>query len=201
MTIYTNLATMGSAPYHASSAYFSYSIYAHNMKRCASSKALVYVERHVYKDVRIHHATLNAKASSWLLLHTAHPARARLTPNTEQSNHRTNCNIPYIWIFWSHTSRGYDRARHTWKKWRGEIHVGHPWERSCIYTCSFDFDLYDVGDRLVRHPCPGPGCEGPHGDQVKIRGDLSEEGENPQTLSLCVEQSWSRTDLGYGKMS
>ena len=96
-------------------------------KYAASLQKALYAETRAYKDVRIHHATLNAKASLWLLLHTAHPACARLTPNTEQINHRTNCNIPYIWIFWSHTSRGYDRARHAGKKWRGEI--DHPWER------------------------------------------------------------------------
>ena len=72
-------------------------------------KAL-YTEGRAYKDVCIH---------------TAHPACARLTPNIERTNHRTNCNIPYTWIFWS--SRGYNRARHAGKKWRGEF--DHPWER------------------------------------------------------------------------
>ena len=49
--------------------------------------------------------------------HTAHPACERQTP-TEHTciNHRTNCNIQYIWIFSGHTSRGYDRARHAEKK-------------------------------------------------------------------------------------
>ena len=105
-------------------------IYAQNTRKIWNAVCLqkaLYAETR--KDVRIHHATLNAKASVLLLLHTAHPACARLTPNTEQINHRTNCNIPYIWIFWSHTSRGYDRARHAGKKWRGEI--DHPWERGC----------------------------------------------------------------------
>ena len=55
------------------------------------------------------------------------PKRVRIKvyvySNTKRINHRTNCNIPYIWIFSSYTSRGSDQARHAGKKWRGEIHV------------------------------------------------------------------------------
>ena len=91
---------------------FDWLSYTRKIWNAVRLQKALYAETRVYKDVSIHHAVLNAKASLWLLWHTAHPARVRLTPNTEQINHRTNCNIPYIWIFWSHTSRGYDRARH-----------------------------------------------------------------------------------------
>ena len=117
---------------------FDWLSYTRKIWNAVRLQKALYAETRAYKDVRIHffcHATLNAKASLWLLLHTAHPACARLTPNTERINHRTNCNIPYIWIFWSYTSRGYDRARHAGKKWRGEI--DHPWERGYRLRASF----------------------------------------------------------------
>ena len=138
-----NLATMGSAPYHASSAYISNPwegnfdpclllaiIYCEKCETPCVSKKLC-MPKHVCIKMYVFtffffHATLNAKASLWLVLHTAHPACARLTPNTERINHRTNIVIiPYIWIFWSYTSRDYERARHAGTKWRGEIDP--PW--------------------------------------------------------------------------
>ena len=107
--------------------------YTRKIRNAVRLQKALYAETCAYKDVRIHvfcHATLNAKASLWLLLHTAHPACVRLTPNTEQIYYGTNCNIPYIWIFGSYTSRGHDWARHAGKKWGGEI--DHPWERGWI---------------------------------------------------------------------
>ena len=127
-----NLATMGNAPYHPLALrtslspgretpirVFDWLSYTRKIWNAVRLQKALYAEMCAYKNVCIHffcHATLNAKASLWLLLHTAHPACAQLTPNTERINHRTNCNIPYIWIFWSYTSRGYDRVRHAGKK-------------------------------------------------------------------------------------
>lgn len=48
-----------------------------------------------------------------------------------------------MWIFWSYTSRDYDRARHSVKKWL--VAIVHHWEQSCyihtqIHILSLIFD-------------------------------------------------------------
>ena len=85
-----NLATMGSAPYHPLALrtsltpgretpirVFDWLSYTRKIWNAVRLQNALYAEMRAYKDVRIHffcHATLNAEASLWLLLHTAHPA-------------------------------------------------------------------------------------------------------------------------------